>query len=481
MVKKFIPIIVTMMFLCFWYTNAEAARAFGIAQTPVIGSQFDMRSTQTITFTITNSNTAGTTDRIYMMRFRLNTGCGTLPCAASVFSNATAAPPNWTRTAWSTTSVTFRANSWAYAIPSTGTNTFPIVFTMGNMTVDTTVTLRDVRASFTTTGTFCYSGCAPLQNATASGTVTLPAGAGGSCSVMTNGSTPAINTCVSWQLMSLSLSFLITDLGGTPVTSIPAGSGFISKMTVTNNSSVAQNGIVSSPSPPTATIAPPLGVTLNNPAPVFNPNPLNLAAGAAGTITYTYTTAAADAGTVYFTAFATRGGVATSSSKNSISVGVGQFVASITVNPTCAYNGQNITVTMKLTNKYPNNIVIVTPILTPSVGAPVSWVAGPNPPAPNGPVPPNGGTFNFQWTYQIGAGTPGQTFNFSSSATGTEQTIPYPPGTARFIVSSPSGTVTRGGYTVSLNPVTTSANSAYEELIWSFQNQGCKRKGKRQQ
>lgn len=129
---------------------------------------------------------------------------------------------------------------------------------------------------------------------------------------------------------------------------------------------------------------------------------------------------------------------------------------------------------MQLTNKFANNIVNVAPVLNPSVGAPVIYVAGPNPASPNGPVPSGGGTFNFTWTYQISAGAPGQTFTFVGSANGTEQTAPYPPGTPRATGNSTTAAIQVGGYTVTLNPTTgTNAKSAYEELIWSFTNQGC--------
>ena len=103
---------------------AHAARSFSYVQTPAVAAAlFNMRSTQSLSYLITNTNTpANTGERIYQMRFRINSG--------SLFSNTTVAPAGWTRTAWSTTSVTFRANSWANAIAVGGASTnFTLVLT----------------------------------------------------------------------------------------------------------------------------------------------------------------------------------------------------------------------------------------------------------------------------------------------------------------------------------------------------------------
>ena len=54
---------------------AHAARSYTITQSPAPGSQFDMGSSQSITFQIGNTATGGNAgERIYEVRFRINSG-----------------------------------------------------------------------------------------------------------------------------------------------------------------------------------------------------------------------------------------------------------------------------------------------------------------------------------------------------------------------------------------------------------------------
>lgn len=419
-----------------WTGRAEAARSYTIAQTPAMPAQVAMGSTGTLTYRITNTNTGGNAgERIYEVRFRMSGG-------NSTFSSTVVAPAGWTRSAYSTTSVTFSANSWGNAIATGAFLDFPIIFNFRSTTADANETLRDIRTRYTTTTT------GPPFTRLASVTTNSPG---------------------SWTLKSLVVtSFQITDLFGTPITTVSAGTSFRLVMSVDNRSTATLTSIVSSPNPPTAVKTG--TVTQGLTSTVYSPNPLTLAAGASGTITFTYSTAAADNGTIYFTAFALNSaGTATSATATSPTLAVSRFTANITVSPTCTYNGQSVTVTMQLSNQYAFNIITVTPTLTPSVGAPVTLSSGPTPAAPNGPVPA-GGTFSFQWTYLLAGASPGQTFTFSGSATGTGQTGGNPTITTPISTSLP---VTAEDYIINVIPGQTNASSTNTEISWNIQNLGC--------
>ena len=96
-----------ILFLCLCMFGAAmsipayAANAFSIpALSPT--PQFDMGSTaQSVTFTVNNSSNGG--ERIYIMRFRINSG--------STFNAATAAPAGWTPQRIR------RARPWRRALP----------------------------------------------------------------------------------------------------------------------------------------------------------------------------------------------------------------------------------------------------------------------------------------------------------------------------------------------------------------------------
>jgi len=452
MKTKWITFAMTIILLGLWRTGAEAAYTFTSTETDTTPVIFTMKDTPvSVTFQIKNTSTGANVDeRIYQVRFRINT-------YGTVFLNTTAAPAGWTRTAFSTTSITFRANTANDAIvcttagcaagPTTSVN-FTLNMTAGTSTTDVTQHLRDVRAYF--------------QNATAPWPPT------GSDSRITLNSGASIG---SWTLKALRVTgFQITDLSGVPISSITAGTSFKLVMTIRNDSSTTQSTITTNPNPPTAVKTG--TVTQGLTSTVYSPNPLTLAAGASGTITFTYSTNASDAGTIYFTANA-RNNANTSTSKTATSttLSVGKFVASINLSATCVLSGQNLTVTMTLTDNYTNNIINVTPTLTPSAGAPITLTSGPTPAPPNGPVTANGGTFVFTWVYQITGTYPQPSFFFTGSAVGTEQTGGS--GTARTTPNVTSSTVTYGGYSPTVTPSSVNTNSTNQELSWTITNNGC--------
>lgn len=412
---------------------AHAARNYTYVQTPAPGSALDMGTTQTITYQITNTSTgAQAGERIFEVRFRLNGG--------STFNGATAAPAGWTRIAFSATEVGFRANSWAAAIAVGGSVTFPLAINLQAGSTTITESLRDIRASFTSSVNgppFASQGAGPINNA------------GG------------------WTLAALSItSFQITDLAGTPITALIAGNSFRLVMVVRNNSTVNQNPVVSDPSPPTAVTTGTVSEALTATA----GSPLSLAPGASGTMTFTYSTGAADNGTIEFTARARRSAQVYSTLATSSRLAVGRFVVAVTPSVTCSYAGSNVVVTLALMNAWPFDMLNVTPTLTPAAGAPAAYVSGPVPAAPIASVPPLPPTTDVLYTYQLVAGGTTNPFTFSASATGTLAT-----GGSPVIISptSVSASVTRGSFTAAINPSVVNAESTNVELTVTVTNSGC--------
>jgi len=436
---RFLIVFAVIAVLGGWETSAHAARNFTMtAQTPAAPAQVAMGSTGTLTFQITNANTGGNVgERIYEVRFRMSAG-------RSTFSAATAAPVGWTRTAYSTTSVTFRANAWANAIVTGSSLSFPIVFNFRSTTVDTAEALRDIRARNTTT-----VGGPPFTNL-------------GSDTDTNQG---------SWTLKSLSItSSQTTDLFGTPVTAIASGTGFRLVMTIRNNSTSTKMAIVSSPISPTTIKTG--TVTQGLTSTVYSPNPLDLAPGASGTITFTYTTAPADNGTIQFSAFARNGAnTATSSTALSNVLAVSRVTASIAVTPACLFSGTTATFTMTVINNTGVPVINVTPsILTPFVfnSAAIGAFVGPAEPPMN---LASGASGTFTWTATVTGTVPASGakpyFYVQGSATANGGLVVTP------VATSTPNPKEVDEYVVSVVPASTNASSTNEELIWTVSNRGC--------
>ncbi len=419
--------------LAFWSHAADAARRFTNTQAPVAGTAFDMGSTQSLTYLITNTATApDNAERIYEVRFGLSSG--------SLFSASTAAPAGWTRSAFSTTAVTFQASSWANAIAvGAGGVNFTLVINMRTAAADAnTERLREIRAEFTNTTTG-----PPF---TSTGRVTT-------------------NNPGLWTLKSLAItSFQITDIGGAPVSAITSGSSFQVRMTVRNNSSVAQNPVVSNTNPPTSTETGTVTQVLTS----TTGSPLNLAVGTSGTIIFTFSTVTSDNGTIFFTANAQNGTTVTSSNATTGTLSVSSFAASISVVPVCQYSDANITVTMTVSNgslTFP--VTGVTPTLTPVAGVPVTAVSGPTPASIASIGTLSIGTFT--WVYQVNSVGATNPFTFSGSASGTRNA-----GLITSLTSTSSPATTRGTFTATVSPTTTNASSDTVELTFGVvNNDGC--------
>ncbi len=433
-------LVVVLAFLaaCAASFAAEAARTFTVVQSPatVPLPKYPMRTTQALSYTITNTSTGGNAgERIYRCRFRINNG--------STFANATAAPAGWTRTAYSTTSVTFQATSWANSIAVGGPATaFTLQILMTSAAADANQTLRDVRCNFTLTTTG-----PPFGN---TGNPTVGGGGAG---------------VSGWTITSLQItSFVITDLAGTPVTAITAGTSFRLVMTVLNQSTATQNPIASNPNPPTPTKTGTVTQTLTGTV----GSPLNLASGASGTITFTYSTVATDIGTIFFTASAQRSATVTSPTATSPSLAVSAFTAALASSRSCQYAGSNITITMTLVNGYPYSITNITPTLTPVAGAPVTLVSGPTPATVA--TLAAGANTNITWTYQVNSVGATNPFTFSGSATGTANTVGNPPVTTPTAISA---SITRGDFAGTISPTAVNASSTNVEMTVTITNNGC--------
>ena len=407
-----------------WCGAAEAARQFTIVQTnPAAPAEVVMGTTQSITIRVTNTcNGWNAGERLYEMRFRL-------PGTGTVFSNTTAAPAGWTRTAWSTTSVTFQASSWANALVSGASLDFTLVLVMRSTTADTTETLRDARAGFTLDTNFGNG-----VNRTGRSTINNPG---------------------SWSLKSLSMTLVPSAFN------VGTGCTFTLTMSVTNRSTSNITGVTSVPKPPTRT-----GV---NATTTSNPANLNLgASGGNGTMVWTYTAGAA-AGTVTLTAYARdSSGSRTSSTVTTapMTITLGNsctFTAAILVTPACLFSGDIATFTMTVTNTtgVTLNNVFPNPVLTPFGTAVIGAFAGP---VPGTPITlANNSSNTFTWTAPV-TGNINDTYGVTGYATANG---PIQTSTAT------SNTQDVEGYTVTVSPATTNAESTTEEATWTVVNGGC--------
>ena len=422
-----------------WAHAANGDTIPALSPTP----QFDMGSTaQSVTFTVNNTSSAG--ERIYIMRFRINSG--------STFNAATAAPAGWTRTAFSTTSVTFQATDWTTSIVAGSSLAFTLQLNLRTTSADVNENLRDARATFTLDTNFSNG--------------------------ITSNGTRTISAPGSWTLKSLQItSFQTTDTSGTAVSAIAAGSNFRVVITVKNISSATQSNIVANPTPPTQTRSGTWNSLLTNCSLTStSPSPLTLAAGASGTVTYTCTTVATDNGTVFFTTSVRNNtSTATSRSGNSNTLTVSSVtVAWRTITPAppnCLFSGNTATMTLRVTNSTAVTITGVSPsgfTLTPANGASTSAVTGPSPASVASLA--SGAFQDFVWTAVV---------------TGT---VPVPPTTAPNITASSAAAYTAGvaattpatnstkfvdDYVVNINPTSTNASSANQELTWTVTNRGC--------
>lgn len=190
----------------------------------------------------------------------------------------------------------------------------------------------------------------------------------------------------------------------------------------------------------------------------------SLAAGASGTITWTYTTSSA--ASIYFMGVVKNGsGTATSVMGKSNMIGdvaqttIGGFTAVVSVDTITAISGQTVTVTMLVTNTGSTTLATVTPTLSTYGTATISLITGPT---PSTFASLAGGTSaTFQWTYSI-SGSSGQTYFFQGYATVGASTSN----------TSTSQTGTIDTYSVTMEPVIFASGATNTQVDWTVYNGG---------
>ncbi len=194
---------------------------------------------------------------------------------------------------------------------------------------------------------------------------------------------------------------------------------------------------------------------------VYSLDTFSLAAGATRSITWKYS--ADSTGTVYFTARATNASASAKSvNGNSNNVVIGNFTASLAVNPTGLVSGQSATVEMTVTNNGVAALVNVLPsALTPCPGGATETLSsGPAPSSISSLAPGSSGT--FQWTYSM-TGSNGQAYCLSGNAAADG---PVASNTA----TSNTGAISR--YTATVSPTLITSGAAPQTFTWTIYNGG---------
>ena len=190
----------------------------------------------------------------------------------------------------------------------------------------------------------------------------------------------------------------------------------------------------------------------------------SLAAGASDTITWTYTASAAD--DIYFVGVVKNSsGTATSRLSKSNMIGdttqttIGDFTAVVSVDTITAISGQDVTVTMVVTNTGSTTLATVTPTLTTYGTATISLLTGPTPSTFASLA--GGKSATFTWTYDI-SGSSGQTWFFQGYATAGASTTN----------TSSSQTGTIDTYSVTMEPVIFVSGATNTQVDFTVYNGG---------
>ena len=168
-------------------------------------------------------------------------------------------------------------------------------------------------------------------------------------------------------------------------------------------------------------------------------------------------------GSVSFAARASNGsGTARSASVSSNSVVIGDFTASLALDPAGVVTGQDITVEMNVANNGAGALINVTPsALAPCAGgATETLVSGPSPALIPSLAPGSSGV--FVWTYRI-TGSIGQAYCLSGGASANG---PVSTNTA----ASNAGVIS--SYSVAVAPSAVSSGSTGVTLTWTVRNEG---------
>lgn len=192
---------------------------------------------------------------------------------------------------------------------------------------------------------------------------------------------------------------------------------------------------------------------------VYGRSSLTLSSGESSTITWTFS---ADAtGTVYFTSSAENSGVtATSKSRDSNVVVIGDFTAIVTATPLSVISGQTVTVKMTVSNNGSSTLTDITPTLTSGGTATATLSSGPTPSSISSLGVGESGI--FEWEYTI-TGSEGQTYYFEGYATSGAQIT----NTS----TSEEGEITQYAVTVTPSTVAT-GTTTNTTFTWTVYNRG---------
>ncbi|MDH4163661.1 MAG: NEW3 domain-containing protein [Nitrospirota bacterium] len=255
----------------------------------------------------------------------------------------------------------------------------------------------------------------------------------------------------TWTRKALSASMTATP------SSVGSGGMITIIMTVTNRSSAAQANVQPANAALTINATGTANAALNSgPTPAST---ASLAAGASATYQWLYT--ASGSGSLQFCNSGRNGaGTATSLNACSNTVSVGNFTATITVTPAQIVSGQDVTVTMTVTNNGSTSIQGISPTLNPPAGS--SHVSGPSPASVGNLAA--GASSSFQWTYTL-TGAVGSVFTFTGFATdnGGVNSLPNP---------SVSNPVVISAYSVTVSPATVASGSANVTFTFRVTNNG---------
>lgn len=188
----------------------------------------------------------------------------------------------------------------------------------------------------------------------------------------------------------------------------------------------------------------------------------SISSGASATFQWSYS--ATSTGSLRFCNSAKNGAgpppTATSLTACSSYVSIGNFTASLSISPSQVVSGQNVTVTMTVTNNGSTTITNITPTLTPPGVA--TLVSGPTPASLGGLIP--GESDIFQWVYTI-TGSVDAVFTFSGYATdnGGVRSTPDPAISNQGKISA---------YSVAVSPNNVCSGSANVTFTFNVRNKG---------
>ena len=403
-------LLVIVIVVAMWCTQAEATRQFTVTQiNPAPGSAAFVMGT-TNPVTFRVTNTSNGGNAGETITTVRFRVLGTY----TTFSSTTAAPPGWTRTSFSATAVIFQANTPSDRIPSGSYKDFTLQLICGSTTADTTDMLRDVRATFST------------------------------------GRNVLISSVGSWTILSLAMTL-------TPSTfSVGKGCQFTLTMSVTNRSTASITGVTSVPKPPSRS-----GVSATT---TSNPANLNLGPGATGTMVWTYT-AGNTSGTLRFTASArdstgTRTASSVTTPDITVTVASCNFTATL-ANTGCVFSGETATFTMTVLSTGGSQTNVVPSALSRFGTSTIGTISGPSPASIA--LLPADTPRTFTWTAPV-TGNIGDTYYVTGYATAD--------GPIQTAIAT-SNTQTVKGYTISINPDTTTADCTTVDLTWTIANSGC--------